>query len=447
MKVKSIGLLFGGIFIALSLFAAGCGALQGDSTGSEQPREEALLFDTDELYGECRLSNFRDFSGAVLEIPEFYQGKKVAEIGRLSGDASLDKIEKIVLPQSVKKIGDYAFYGMSNLAEIVVSDEAVLERIGDQAFANCSSLTEYSLPATVKTVGEEAFIGCSALTEFTVGANAESIGINTFLGCEALTAINVDAENLYYSSRDGVLFDKDKTNLIEYPYGKTTESYTVPATVSEIGAWAFFGNKTLRTIDLNQAIMVRKYAFAECSNLTAISADKIKYAEIGVVEETPWLNNKTNDFIMLGGALLEYRGSAKAVSLETAVSISPFAFAENKNLKSITIKNGLVNIGERAFYKCENLSAVYMNNTNQMVFIGTNVFGRNAADRKIYVPRNLYDEYKENTFWKQYFTSLAVYRTTLKFDSNGGARAPTAVWSILDMSESFLSPRKKDINF
>ena len=60
--------------------------------------------------------------------------------------------------------------------------------------------------------------------------------------------------------------------------------------------------------------MVRKYAFAECSNLTAISADKIKYAEIGVVEETPWLNNKTNDFIMLGGSLLEYRGSAKAVS-------------------------------------------------------------------------------------------------------------------------------------
>lgn len=207
----------------------------------------------------------------------------------------------------------------------------------------------------------------------------------------------------------GLLFDKDKTTLIEYPYGKTTESYMVPVTVSEIGAWAFFGNKTLRTIDLNQAIMVRKYAFAECFNLTAISADKIKYAEIGVVEETPWLNNKTNDFIMLGGALLEYRGSAKAVSLETAVSISPFAFAENKNLKSITIKNGLVNIGERAFYKCENLSAVYMNNTNQMVFIGTNVFGRNAAGRKIYVPRNLYDEYKENTFWKQYSDSLTVH--------------------------------------
>ena len=196
MKVKSIGLLFGGMFIALGLFAAGCGALQGDSTGSEQRREEALLFDTDELYGECRLSNLRDSSGAVLEIPEFYQGKKVVEIGRLSGDASLDEIEKIVLPQSVKKIGDYAFYGMSNLAEIVVSDEAVLERIGDQAFANCSSLTEYSLPATVKTVGEEAFTGCSALTEFTVGANVESIEINTFLGCEALTAINVDAENL-----------------------------------------------------------------------------------------------------------------------------------------------------------------------------------------------------------------------------------------------------------
>ena len=103
MKVKSIGLLFGGMFIALGLFAAGCGALQGDSTGIEQPREEALLFDTDELYGECRLSNLRDFSGAVLEIPEFYQGKKVVEIGRLSGDASLDEIEKIVLPQSVKK--------------------------------------------------------------------------------------------------------------------------------------------------------------------------------------------------------------------------------------------------------------------------------------------------------------------------------------------------------
>ena len=447
MKVKSVGLLFGGMFIALGLFAAGCGALQGDSTGSEQPREEALLFDTDELYGECRLSNLRDFSGAVLEIPEFYQGKKVVEIGRLSGDASLDEIEKIVLPQSVKKIGNYVFYGMSNLAEIVVSDEAVLEHIGDQAFANCSSLTEYALPATVKTVGEEAFIGCSALTEFTVGANAESIGINTFLGCEALTAINVDAENLYYSSRDGVLFDKDKIHLIEYPYGKTTESYTVPATVSEIGTWAFFGNKTLRTIDLNQAIMVRKYAFAECSNLTAISADKIKYAEIGVVEETPWLNNKTNDFIMLGGALLEYRGSAKAVSLERAVSISPFAFAENKNLKSITIDNTLSRIDDRAFYKCENLSAVYMNNTNRMVVIGKNVFGRNAADRKIYVPRNLYDKYKKDVYWKQYFTSLAVHQTTIKFNGNGGSACADGSVEYLGYVGELPVPEKEGYKF
>lgn len=419
---------------------------------------EAQPYDVRYVQEGCVITNLRfneNEDKSILIIPETYKGQPVVGIDSLSRDINVGGTEnyhsgitKIIIPKTVKSIGEYAFYGMNNLKTVEFESGSTLENIEQGTFMNCKSLTSISLPESIKRIGVGAFKGCLTLSSFTIGANIEQIEAGAFVECNNLKSINVNSGNTNYSSQDGVLFDKNKTELLQYPYGKSGASYTVPASVSEIGAWAFYGNNTLQSINLNQAIMVRKYAFAECSKLTTISADKVQFAEVDVVEGTPWINNKTDERIMLGGALLEYRGTAEEVNLERGIiSIAPFAFSENTKLKSITINNGLINIGESAFYKCENLSTVYMNNNNQMVFIGTNVFGQNAMGRKIYVPDNLYNEYKENNFWEQYSEALTVHKTILKFNSNGGSACAEVSVNYIGYVGKLPTPTKEGYKF
>ena len=385
-------------------------------------------FSYEEVEGGYSIKNLNIEKEGTLTIPEFYNGKAIVSIDRLSRDINIggtesyhSKVTKIIIPKTVRKISDYAFYGMNNLESINIESESALESIGTGAFMNCKSLSAFSLPESVKKIGGGAFAGCSSLTYFSIGANVNKIEPNVFFACDKLTEINVAAGNMNYSSLDGVLFDYNKTRLLEYPYGKTGDSYTVPASVTEIGEWAFYGNKTLQAINLNQVIFIRRYAFLDCTNLASITANQVRFAEEDVVSGTTWLKNSSDDLAVLGKALIKYQGNAETVNLSGVASIAPFAFSENADLKSIVADGSLINIGSNAFFECENLTDIYLNNTNQMVFVGTHSFGSCKGERRIYVPANLYAEYIGNALWKQYTDELAVHQTKLSFNSNNGS--------------------------
>ena len=413
---------------------------------------KAQPYDIRYVEGGCIITNLKfneNEDQSVLTIPETYKGQTVVGIDKLTRDIEVggtknyhSEIEKVIIPKTVKKISDYAFYGMNNLKTVSIDSGSILESIGEGAFMNCKSLASITLPKGVNKIGTGAFAGCSSLTSFLIGANVSQIGANAFFNCDKLTAINVATGNTNYSSQDGVLFDYNKTQLLQYPYGKAGSSYTVPASVSEIGEWAFFGNKTLTTINLNQVNFVRKYAFCECTNLASITGSKVKFAEEDIAFGTSWLNNANGDMVVLGKALLEYRGSAKSVNLQGIASIAPFAFSENTTLEKITIDNELINIGQNAFYQCENLKDIYLNNTSQMVFIGTNSFGSSNEERTIYVPHNLYTEYRDNEFWKQYADEITVHQTKILFNSNGGNNCEAVSVEYLDYIGELPVPQK-----
>ena len=71
-----------------------------------------------------------------------------------------------------------------------------------------------------------------------------SIGDEVFENCDSLTSINVASDNEYYSDEDGVLFNKDKTELIRYPKDKSEDAYTIPDSVEKICARAFYNAKS-----------------------------------------------------------------------------------------------------------------------------------------------------------------------------------------------------------
>ena len=127
------------------------------------------------------------------------------------------------------------------------------DSIGIAAF-RYSGLTTASIGNGVTTIGEEAFKDCSALATVSIGSGLTTIGNNAFYACWALTQFNVDEANTAYCSDGGVLFNKDKTTLLQYPAGKTETTYAVPASVTSIAKYAFAGSNALTEVTLPEGL-------------------------------------------------------------------------------------------------------------------------------------------------------------------------------------------------
>lgn len=110
--------------------------------------------------------------------------------------------------------------------------------IGPAAFYQVSSLTSVTFGTNVTTIANNAIFQCPSLASVTIPASVTNIGQGPFLDCKSLTAISVNSTNAFYSSTNGILFDKNKTMLIQYPIA-IGGSYMVTGTVVNIGEGAF----------------------------------------------------------------------------------------------------------------------------------------------------------------------------------------------------------------
>jgi len=145
----------------------------------------------------------------------------------------------------VTSIGPYAFASIYSVPVIIPTITSVtipdsVTSIGMDAFGGCTNLQIVMLGNHVANIGGDAFASCSSLTNINLPASVINLGSYVFAGCYNLTAITVDANNPVYSSVNGVLFDKSRATLIEYP-GGLSGNYTIPGTVTNIADGAFAG--------------------------------------------------------------------------------------------------------------------------------------------------------------------------------------------------------------
>ena len=185
-----------------------------------------------------------------------------------------------------------------------------------------SSVTKANIPHTIKgvtvtSIGGSAFRYCTSLTSVTIPDSVTSIGNCAFASCTSLTGIWVAEGNSHYANdASGVLFNKDKTTLVQCP--GAFAAYTIPNSVTSIGEYAFSHCTSLTSVTIpNSVTSIGEYAFSHCTSLTSVTIPN------------------------------------------SVTSIGEHAFSYCTSLTSVTISDSVTSIGEYAFYDCTSLTDVY----------------------------------------------------------------------------------------
>ena len=261
-----------------------------------------------------------------------------------------------VIPNSVTRIGRYAFSGCKSLTSITIPDSVT--SIGDYAFEGCTSLTSITIPNSVTSIGNSAFSGCESLTNIIIPDSVTSIGSGAFENCTSLKSIEVSENNKNYASIDGVLFNKDKSELVTYPAGKTDSEYVIPNSVTSIGYSAFENCTSLTSVTIPGSVTSIDYsAFENCTSLTSVTIP--------------------NDVTSIGYGVFQGCTSLTSVTIPNSVtSIDSSAFSSCTSLIGITIPNSVTSIGYGVFQDCTSLSSVTI--PNSVTSIGDSAFYNTA---------------------------------------------------------------------
>ena len=279
-------------------------------------------------------------------------------------------IGEVTIPNSVIIFGYSAFDSCESLISVTIPDSVTC--IDDRTFSSCTSLTsievsgnnknyssidgvlfnknksrlitypagktdsKYVMPNSVISIDDDAFDSCINLKSVTIPNSVTSIDSGAFSNCISLTSIEVSGNNKNYSSTDGVLFNKDKSELITYPAGKTDSEYAIPNSVTSIGNYAFACSTNLTSVSIpNSVTSIDEHAFYN----TAYYNDESNW-DNGVLYisdcliDTNYNFDSTTDYIIKDGTRI----------------IANSAFSKWDNLISVTIPNSVTSIGDSAFY-------------------------------------------------------------------------------------------------
>ncbi len=191
----------------------------------------------------------------------------------------------------VKRLGMYACVGCSKLTSVDIPSG--VNEIDFDAFRDCRGLTIIAIPNSVTNIGRGAFLRCVELKEITIQKTVTAIGRYAFSACHSLPAIAVDSRNPFYSSIDGVLFDKAGKRLINYP-GSKLGAYIIPDSVTDIGQGAFTECNGLTSVTIPKSVKtIGDGAFSGCANLTSVTISE------GIHTIESWAFNKCRRLTMI----------------------------------------------------------------------------------------------------------------------------------------------------
>ena len=234
--------------------------------------------------------------------------------------------ERLEIPDGITDILGGICRGMTNLREVTVPD--TLKSIGTYAFYGCASLEEIDLSGTqVAALTESAFANCPALAWVRLPATVTSFEIGkTFDGSPNVRFEVAEGSKTFASDEQHALYSKDMTILF---LGPNAASFTVPETVTAIAPYAFDGRAALTSITLPASVRDFGYdVFRGCTNLA--SANGL------------WLDAEQTTVL---GIDAEKTAIAAKDFPETVWRVADYAFYENTSLSSVVFPQKVTSIG------------------------------------------------------------------------------------------------------
>lgn len=391
--------------------------------------ENGVLFDNDNNVLVKYPANKKDASyiipGRITEIGAFAFSdcQNLKEITlhdnlisiRTGAFDSCVSVKKITIPGKVSNLTDRQFYGCSSLEEVELP--ASLTDLQPSVFKECCALKKitvdknnkefssengvlfnkdksalllypackpehsYSIPDSVKVIAYFAFYDSLYLTEIKVNKNITNLPDETFGRCKALKKIEVDKDNPEYSSENGVVFNKDKTELLHYPVNKTGTEYRIPDSVQTLGSYAFVYNKNLKKIFIPEKLKnIPSNCIVDNILLQQIEVDKnnnVYSSENGVLftkdkkELLAYPTGKTDP---------EYRIP------DGVEKIGAYSFYDCQFIKKVFIPYSVDLIMDVAFFNCTSLNEVIIN--DDFIYIGDAALGYVANEKDFWLKKN-----------------------------------------------------------
>lgn len=355
----------------------------------------------------------KSFEGVAIDTVKF--SSKVKEIPL--GAFAYSTIRAVELGENIQIISESAFINCANLSEVKINKK--LYSIGARAFENCTSLksidlgenlnsiggkcftgsglTSIVIPGSCKTIGASAFNGCSSLTNVVIENGVETIGGSAFYetslkkidipssvsnieefgiaGIDSLEEINVDENNQYYASENGILYTKNYKELICLPSSYQKENVIINENTTYVCERACSGLKYVKSVVFQEGLeIIYHLAFNNSSSVEKITLPStLKEIYSGAFAYATSLYD-----ITLPEGLEKLSDSSWIVSSGV--------FQGCSSLVSITIPKSVKSVGPRTFNDCTLLETVIMN--CDVIDYGTNQFGGNSALNTIEINGN-----------------------------------------------------------
>ena len=317
-------------------------------------------------------------------------------------------ITEIFIPYGVTSIGDYAFSGCYGLSSITLP--STLTSIGGSAFNYCTDLTSITLPNGLISIGGQAFYHCTGLTSITIPNSVTTISGGAFQECSGLTSIilsnNLESlEDMLFENCSNLTFvtiPSSVTSIGDYVFGYCYDltSINIPNGVTHIGNGVFYSCYNLTSINIPSSVIQIGNLFGECPRLISITVDnentvyndgngsnKIIETETGIVVaeleyETSGTCGDNLTWTLSNAGVLTISGTG---AMTNYLVNSPWN--NNQLIKSVVIGNGVTSIGDFAFFECYNLMQVTI--PDSVTSIGTHAFASCRSLRSITLSNNI----------------------------------------------------------
>ena len=271
-------------------------------------------------------------------------------------------LTSVTIGNNVTSIGKRAFYGCSGLTSVTMGNSVT--SIGDDAFYGCSGLTSVTIPNSVTSIGYYAFAGCSGLTSVTIPNSVTSIGYYAFAGCSGLTSVTCEAVTPPSCYGDNVFDGVDKSIPLYVPaksedYYKSangwkefTDIQGIALLIDDLYYYLDVENQTAEVTSQNSS-----YPYWSTTIITANIPAEVEY------------NSVTYSVTSIGDdAFCGCSGLTSVTMGNSVTSIGESAFYRCSSLTSVTIPNSVTSIDEEAFYYCTGLTSVTIGNGVLVLF-------------------------------------------------------------------------------